>query len=340
MAKNFTWYNPDKLLSYNAVFNFIVGGRGIGKTWRFKYNAVRAGVRTDEQFIYLRRYKNELTHSKGTFFNDIGHKFPNHDFRVNGNEAQCAHVKTRKDKKREWKTIGYFIALSTAQAIKSVSYLKVTRIIFDEFIVEKGNIRYLPGEDGAMLNFFNTVDRYQDKTRVFFLANSVSIMNPYFMAYDIKPEEEGEYFTKANGFIACHFPDSEAFKNEVYETRLGKFIAQTEYADYAVSNKFKDNHDGLIKLKDGEAHYLMTLETSRGTFSIWQDMGNKRFFAQRRRPRNERKFTLIAHSVDEDKLYLTFSDSALATLRGAWRRGRMFFDEPSTRNAFAEVFKQ
>lgn len=340
MVRMFTWYTSTVLMSFNAVFNFIVGGRGIGKTWHFKYMCVRKSMKSGEQFIYLRRYKEEIKTSKPTFFNDIGHKFPNHDFRIFGNEAQYSHVKYREDKKREWHTIGYFMALSTAQNIKGVALPLVTRIIFDEFIIEKGSMRYLTDEVKAFINFFSTVDRYQDKTRVFFLANSVSIMNPYFLEYDIKPEEVNEYVTRENGFIAAHFPDSEKFKNEIYQTRFGKFIKNTEYADYAVGNQFKDNHDGLIRLKDSTANYLMTLETPRGTFSVWQDMKNSEFYAQKKRPKVERCFTLIAENVDEDTLYLTFSDNVLGMLRGTWRRGRMFFDDPSTRNAFAEVFKR
>ena len=30
------WYNYNKILSYNAMFNFIIGERGVGKTYGIK----------------------------------------------------------------------------------------------------------------------------------------------------------------------------------------------------------------------------------------------------------------------------------------------------------------
>ena len=164
--KQHPWYDFKRIDSYNATFNFIGGGRGIGKTYGAKKKAIRRAIKTGEQFIYLRRYKTEITASKATFFADIAQEFPNYEFRIQGSVAQMAPNSTAEDKKRAWQTIGHFVALSTAQAQKGVSYHLVTTIIFDEFIIEKGNMQYLPNEAVVMTNFYSTVDRYQDKTRV------------------------------------------------------------------------------------------------------------------------------------------------------------------------------
>src|SRR3954471_4581510 len=107
-----------------------------------------------------------------TFFADIEAMFPDHDFRVMGYEAHMSPVKDRDQKKREWQVIGYFIALSTAQSVKSTAFPKVTKIIFDEFIAEKGATQYLTDEVTRLLNFYMTVDRGQDKTVVFMLSNA------------------------------------------------------------------------------------------------------------------------------------------------------------------------
>ena len=49
--------------------------------------------------------------------------------------------------------MGYAVNLSTAGMKKSVAYPLVTRIIYDEFTIEKGFIRYLPNEVQSFLNF-------------------------------------------------------------------------------------------------------------------------------------------------------------------------------------------
>lgn len=338
MTKKHPYYNFAKILSFNAVFNFIVGGRGIGKTFGAKIKAVKAALYRGEQFIYLRRYKTELAPARGTFFVDIADKFPNWDFRIQGNEAQAAPVKTRNDKKREWRTLGYFIALSTAQTQKSVSYTHVKRIIFDEFILEDGSLSYIPNEADVFNNFYSTVDRWQDKTTVFFLANSVSIMNPYFLKYKIRPDQESEFVIRNGGYVACHFVESEAFASSVFKTRFGQFIAGTEYAEYAVGNQFDDNHDAMVALKTSQAKYMFTLETKLGTFSVWHTLVNDEYFVQAKRPKNEIILTLVAAKMGPDKTLVTLNDRPLQYLRTAFRHARMLFDEPTTRNAFAEIF--
>lgn len=338
-----SYYSFDKLLSYNAVYNFVVGGRGIGKTFGAKKRAITAAIKRGEQFIYLRRYKEELKDARNTFMADIVDEFPDWDFRYNGAQLEVSSGEHRNTppKERPWFIAGYFIALSTAQNKKSVAYPKVKTIIFDEFIIEKGAIHYLPNEAIAFNNFYLTVDRYKDKTKVYFLANSVTIMNPYFLEYGIEPDEmvKDKFIVKADGFVVAHFPDSAAFKAEVYETRFGRFIKGTEYADYAVGNEFADNHESLIASKNSNSKYLFSLECHTGTFSVWRNRDDE-YFVQEKRPKTETLFTLVPEKMTADKILMSFNDRPLANMRGAFRSGRVSFDTAKTRNTFTEVFKR
>lgn len=349
--KKHPWYDYSKLLSYNGVYNFVVGGRGIGKTYGAKKRVISKAIKDGHEFIYLRRYKTELAASRDTFFADVGEDFPNMEFRLHGNRAQMAEsvdadkfeseTEYRKAKKAQsWKTVGYFIALSTAQNQKSVSYPNVRAIIYDEFIIEKGNIHYLPNEHIAFNNFFSTVDRYQDKTTVLFLANSVSIMNPYFTAYDIRPDEETEFVRKADGFIVVHFPDSAEFANSIYETKFGRFIEGTEYAEYAVGNQFDDNNDSLIMVKGHKARYQFTLECKNGSFSVWYSSDNNNFFVQEKLPGRQNVYTLLPERMSEGKTLMTVRDKPLEYLRSGFNNARVMFDRPATRNTFREIFKR
>lgn len=336
------FYNFNKVLSYNGVLNFIIGGRGLGKTFGAKEKAVKDAIYKGKEFIYLRRYHKELQKAKATFMADLEAKgrFPNHDFRAQANTLEFCHKSTREDKKRPWKVAGYFQALSTTQGEKSTAYPYVTTIIFDEFIIEKGMIRYIPDEATALINFYNTVDRYEDRTKVLFLANSVSIDNPYFIEYGIEPKAEDEFIVLFDGFIVCHFPDSEEFKDEVYKTRFGKFIAETDYADYAVGNGFKDNHENLLAIKGSDALYAFSLETRKGIFSIWKDYTSREWYIQERRPKTETLFTVVPENMKEGKQLLFKNDVLLTNLRHSFKQGKINFDKAKSRNVFIEIFRQ
>ena len=151
------YYSFEAIDTRNAIFNFVVGERGNGKTYGAKLKAIRNYLKHGAEFIYLRRYKEEIA-TFSTFFNDIADRFPDHQFRVIGRTAQ---IRRRcDDDEFPWKTFGYAMVLSVGQQLKGSSFPKVNTIIFDEFIIEKGVNRYLTNEVESLLNFYNTIDRY------------------------------------------------------------------------------------------------------------------------------------------------------------------------------------
>jgi hypothetical protein len=237
----------------------------------------------------------------------------------------------------------YFVALSKTQQKKSVSYPRVKTIIFDEFIIDRGVIHYMANEVKAFNDFYSTVDRYKDKTRVLFLANSVSIMNPYFIEWDIAPKRDDEWITKFNGFMVAHFPQADAFVGEVYATKFGQFIQNSEYADYAVGSQFSDNTDVLVKPKSADARYTATIETKNGTFSLWIDQRATNapiFYVSSKRPRSEFLWTLVPENMSENKILIEYNDKTLQYLRAGYSRARVFFDRPQTRNAFIGIYRR
>ena len=326
------YYRLGPLLSRNGVINMVLGPRGDGKTFAAKEQVIRNAINKGEEFIYLRRYQKELD-SRHTFFDDVRFKFPDHEFNVDGKRAM---MKGPGDSK--FSCIGYFIALSTSQQQKSVAFPNVTMIVFDEFLIDKGAIRYIPQEVKVLLDFLSTVDRYKDKTRLVMISNSVAIANPYFQEWSIRVNKDQEWWSDKTGFVVIHFIKDHIFAQQVRETRLGAFISDTEYGKYAVDAEFSDNGDNLIKTKSASARYRFTLETATGMFSVWTDIFEGVYYVQSRRPRGgEIMFTMIPNSVSEEMMLIAYNHKLLGQLRSSYSRGRMFFDGPEARNAFIGV---
>lgn len=336
------FYSFGPILSRNAVFNFCVGGRGIGKTYGAAKLGIKNYLKDGQQFIYLRRYREELAAARKTFFAAVAQEFPGVEFRENGNKGELCRTPDAEKKDKVWETVCYFVNLSTAQQFKSVNYSRVTLIIFDEFIIEKGNVQYLTNEARVMLDFYSTVDRWQDKTRVLFLANAVTIINPYFMEWNIQPNGQ-EFMTRGKGFVCVHFPQDGAFGDAVRKTRFGQFIEGTEYADYSIGNQFRDNGTSMLGNKTPDHKYCFTLETDGGTFSCWRawDIVNSTtWHVQAKRPKEEATVTLVPARMTPDKVLVNFSDPVLSSLRTAFRQGVVTFDAAATRNAFIHIFNR
>ena len=50
--KAFDYYNYDALFSRGGVYNMVVGGRGLGKTFGAKEFVIRDAIKRGNQFIY------------------------------------------------------------------------------------------------------------------------------------------------------------------------------------------------------------------------------------------------------------------------------------------------
>lgn len=242
------WYNYDRIMSYNALFNFILSPRGNGKSYGGKEKCIKNFLKKKEQFVYVRRYKDELK-DIDKFFDDIKEKFEGVEFEVKGKKAYI-----------NGEVCGYFVSLSTSQKLKSVPFPFVTTILFDEFIVDKGHITYLRNEVEVFLDLFETIARKRDNVRAIFLANNVSRVNPYFTYFKCIPKGEERFTVAKDGEVIVEMFTDENFIEEKYKTKFGKLIKNTNYGDYAINNKsLRDNNTFIQKYKPKNCNFLFSI---------------------------------------------------------------------------------
>ena len=51
------YWNINKMFSYNALMYYVLGERGVGKSYGAKEYVATHFIKTGHQFVYLRRYK-------------------------------------------------------------------------------------------------------------------------------------------------------------------------------------------------------------------------------------------------------------------------------------------
>lgn len=335
-------YSLHKVLTYNAMWNFIIGARGLGKTFDAVRHGIREAIKYGNEFIYLRRTDVEQK-SKDTFFANTAPFFKEYNFRVNGVRGEFQ--KTTEDEK-SWHTCCYFVALSQAGGKKSIPYPKVTSIIFDEVFPD--NLTFLRNEVTAFEEFYNTVDRYRDETRVFFLANAVVQANPYWSAFKINLDDQKKKQTQiktyCDGFISVELADYGGFSAKVANSRLGQFLTKydKDYAEYAIQNKFRDDSNTLLTDMPENAAYGYTLETETyGSFGIWSELidGTTILIVSRKVKKTQAypQFTLDYRKVSEHVIFLKRTDTILAKLTRTYRTGSVYFDSAQAKSDFTMV---
>ena len=98
------YYNFDKLFSYNFLIAFVIGERGVGKSFNAKVAVMKKFLKTGEQFIYVRRYKTELDTALTTFWEDLQVHIENHIELMNWYYHDVLEKISKYDNLFKWRT--------------------------------------------------------------------------------------------------------------------------------------------------------------------------------------------------------------------------------------------
>ncbi len=330
MDKNI-YYNYDRIISYNALLNILIGSRGVGKTYGATKLVIKDFLKKKRQFIYLRRYKTELSKSMKKFFTEIikNEEFPNHTFEVHGNAFLI-----------DEEVAGYGVTLSTAQQLKSSNFSDVYYIIFDEFLIESGQGYYLKDEVLAFLGLLETVGRMRD-IKVFMLANAVTEVNPYFMFFDLALPYNNDIKLFKDGMILLQYLQNEAYIKAKKETKFGKLVAGTEYEDYAIDNKFTDDNRVFIEKKSGQSKFSFSFIYKDIRLGVWIDYDNGKMYVSNDYIDNG--FVFATTTADHSPNTLLYS---IAKKYNCWnsfienyKLGNVYFESVKIKNICKDVIK-
>ena len=275
--KDNIYYNYQRVLSYNALMTYIIGERGVGKSYGAKEFVADRFINKGKQFVYLRRYKTELKEAmmkKGhpIFFEQIVYnedgtknkKYENHKL-TNKNDTMYI----------DDKLCGFAMPLSIANILKSSTYNNVDTIIFDEFIIDKGCYHYLQNEVEQLLDVIETVGRLRD-IRIIFLGNAISITNPYFTYFNLSLPYNSDIIVskkdnKGNPLIIVNYIKNLKYREVKKQSRFGQLIDGTEYSKYAIDNEYIRNSKSNIRIKSKTSKFYFILVINGKHYGVWCD---------------------------------------------------------------------
>ena len=320
------YYSLQKILSHNKIMNFIIGNRGGGKSFEAKRWAISGFLKNKKQFVYVRRYKTELVDIKN-FFSDIEFMFPNVEFLVEGGRFYI-----------NGQVAGYYMPLSTAQQHKSNSYPEVDKIIFDEFILDKGKNTYLKGEVQVFLDLFETIARMRDDVRAVLIANAISVINPYFTYFKIYPRANDKFIVK--GETVTEIYKSEAFIEKKKQTRFGKLIDGSQYGDYAIENMFLRDNKSFIEKMHGKSTVYIGMKYMGEDYAIYvNEPTDCLFFIKGKVPDSFTTFVMTTEDHMPNLLVLNKGSIVFQRLKQAYEFGKIRFDNINSKAAFYEIMQ-
>lgn len=325
------YYDLTKILSYNAFLNFLIGERGVGKTYSTSKFVTKQFIKKGEQFAYIRRYKTELKKAVPKFFDSLikNSEFPDHNLY---NKGETFYI--------DDKVAGYSMTLSTAQDLKSSNFSNVKYIIFDEFIIEEGQKHYLANEVENFLGLIESVARMRD-VKIFMIGNAVTIANPYFLFFDINLPYNTDIKTYKNGLILIQYMKNENYRQAKRESKFGKLIEGTEYEKYAIDNAFRMDNKDFIEKKSGSSKYSFGFIYKDNKYGVWFDFNGGKIFVSNDFQENGQIFacTLADHSPNTMLISSAKQYNCWRLFIKNFKLGNVYYENQKIKQNVKEVVK-
>lgn len=322
------WYDKAQLLSHNKIMNMVLSNRGGGKTFHMTRWGIDDFKKNKRQCVWVRRYQTEIDEMllNGKFFDAVREYYPNDELKVEGNLGLV-----------NGEVAFYFIALSTSRQLKSNNYPNVNKIIFDEFIIDKGRVTYLKNEVEVFLDLYETVARMRDNVRAVLLANSITIVNPYFLFWNIKPDTRKRFTVQGQVCVEL-FTDTD-FIEQKKKTRFGQLVNNTRYGDYAIDNKWLLDKDTFIEEKTPRAEFMLAMKYNGTMYGFWVDYNKGLIFANKQYDPSSYSLYSLSREEHEPNLLLIKSLSESKRVQRivyAYRCGLLRFSDMQVKNQVLE----
>ena len=259
------YYDGTKLLSMKDIngdkpeLYLVTTNRTGGKTTYFGRYFVNRFIKFKEKFIVLYRFSYELDGCDEKFFKDIGALFfPEYEMTAKKRARGIYSELYLNDE-----VCGYALSINSADQIKKLSHVfnDVSRMLFDEFQSETNH--YCPNEVDKLLSIHTSVARGQGKqvryVPVFMLGNSVSLINPYYVALGISDRLQSDTnFLRGDGYILEQGYIDSASKAQS-ESGFNRAFARANYVSYASQNVYLNDNAAFIEKMTGKSKYLCTI---------------------------------------------------------------------------------
>lgn len=235
------YVNVKGILDNGYPFNFIIGGRGTGKT----YSSLLTAYEQKILFMLMRRTQSQadlISKPEFSVFKPI-----NAD---QGTSIDVERISKYNSRYFEGeRTIGYTCALSTISNMRGFDASDIKLLIYDEFIPEKHE-RLLKAEGDALWNAYETMNRNRelkgsDPMQLLCLANSNDIVNPVFESLNLiriadRMQKTGrEIYTDDRRGIQLVLLARSPISRMKGATALYNLTAGTDYSKMALDNDFR-----------------------------------------------------------------------------------------------------
>ena len=320
-----------KILSYDLPFNFLVGGRGTGKT----FGTLKYVLEDKKKIMLMRRTQSQCDLINKPDFNPFKPVCEEYGYNINVKPvSKYSSIMTEVVDEEVTRVIGYTCALSTIANMRGFDASQVELLVYDEFIPEKHE-KKMKFEGVSFLNAYETINRNRElkgskPLQVVGLANAFDLGNAIFLELGLVGicekmiiNNNDIYINRDKGVLVCLLNDSK-ISEQKRNTVLYK-LANDTFSDMALSNEFVYNDDSNIKSQSLKEYKLFC---SVQEIHIYKHKSKKLFYIS-----EHKTGTADSYTSDEVDL-MRYRKKYGLRLYGAYMRNNILFENMLTKTLF------
>lgn len=335
----------------DADIVMVIGARGYGKTYGLRKQFIRDAMK-GFRFVEIVRHKAQLKGDDAIQHGYFDKLSTDDEFsgkillKTQGVRAYMADI-PEEGKKPEWRVIGYFVAITEAQALKTRTFSNVKRILLDEAVLERDNPykRYIPNEFQKVASIIDTVSRERAdddslKPTLYLLGNAVDITNPYFAHFGITKEPKEGYSWHCNKTVLVHYIQDEAYSSaKLSGTVAGRMLAGSSSAVENVDNRFRTVDSGVIARKTPNAKLQFIVAYSGRRYGVWLDLKEGYYYITGKEQERADVQTFALENSDMRPNYIMIQAvrKQLQGLTDLYYLGIIKYDNEQTMQAFLKI---
>ena len=326
------YFSIESLMPYKCAFNFVIGGRGTGKT----YGALKYMLEHKERFIFMRRSQTQLEQVMNT-----------KTFKMESGETKTVslnpfkaierdtgmHVEINRVSKDlyaifyEEELAGYGVAMNTISNIRGFDASDVDFLIYDEFIPEPGTMQK-ENEGDLFLNAYESINRNRELNGrpplyAYLLANANDIDANIMMGLGMTDVAEKainkgkkKVVNKAEQYTLSLL-ENKKFEEEKKKTAIYKFTRKLAYNKMAFQNKFAYDDFTNICSKDIKEYKPLW---NIGDYYIYGHKSRDEYYISLCKMHTKESYAESEYGIDQ------FKSAHGRFMYGAYIEGRILFE--------------
>ena len=174
----------------------------------------------------------------------------------------------------------------------------------------------------------------------FNVANAISIVNPYFTFYNIKPDINKEFTLYQD--ICIHLYKNEEYIKAKKKTRFGRLNQNNRYGQYAIDNMFLRDDYNFIKDRPTDLTYIMTIIYENERYGCWYSKKEGIYYFDNIVEHTCKSILCVSmDELEENALYKKsqFLRPRTEILKIYFNEGKIYFNDVVTKKKIYEVIK-